>query len=131
MDILSVIRRWRFRQKMPIREIKRRSGLSRADSDDAGHLFRSDPGRAKPDRDCLTALGFGIGQAASALVWCRMDSPVISIRWALWFGRRCRRAGAAGADASVIVSGPGASRRRLPKPRCSVADRVICPSCDN
>jgi len=44
MDILSVIRRWRFRQKMPIREIKRRSGLSRADSDDAGHLFRSDPG---------------------------------------------------------------------------------------
>jgi len=29
MDLLSVIRRWRFRQKMPIREIERRSGLSR------------------------------------------------------------------------------------------------------
>jgi len=29
MDLLSVIRRWRFRQKMPIREIERRTGLSR------------------------------------------------------------------------------------------------------
>lgn len=29
MDLRSVIRRWRFRQKMPIREIERRSGLSR------------------------------------------------------------------------------------------------------
>ena len=29
MDLLSVIRRWHFRQGMPIREIKRRTGLSR------------------------------------------------------------------------------------------------------
>ena len=29
MDLLSVIRRWRFRQGMPIREIGRRTGLSR------------------------------------------------------------------------------------------------------
>jgi hypothetical protein len=29
MDLLSVIRRWRFRQKMPIREIEQRSGLLR------------------------------------------------------------------------------------------------------
>jgi len=29
MDLLSVIRRWRFREKMAIREIERRSGLSR------------------------------------------------------------------------------------------------------
>ena len=29
MDLLSVIRRWRFRQMMPLREIERRSGLSR------------------------------------------------------------------------------------------------------
>ena len=29
MDLLSVIRRWRFREKMPIREIERRTGLSR------------------------------------------------------------------------------------------------------
>ncbi len=29
MDLLSVIRRWRFRQKMALREIERRSGLSR------------------------------------------------------------------------------------------------------
>lgn len=29
MDLLSVIRRWHFRQKIPIREIKRRTGLSR------------------------------------------------------------------------------------------------------
>ena len=29
MDLLSVIRRWHFRQKMPIREVERRSGLSR------------------------------------------------------------------------------------------------------
>ena len=29
MDILSVIRRWRFRQKLALREIERRSGLSR------------------------------------------------------------------------------------------------------
>ena len=29
MDLLSVIRRWRFRQKMSIREIERRTGLSR------------------------------------------------------------------------------------------------------
>jgi transposase len=29
MDLLSVIRRWRFRQGMPIREIVRRTGLSR------------------------------------------------------------------------------------------------------
>lgn len=29
MDLLSVIRRWRFRQRMPIREIVRRTGLSR------------------------------------------------------------------------------------------------------
>jgi len=29
MDLLSVIRRWHFRERMPIREIKRRTGLSR------------------------------------------------------------------------------------------------------
>ena len=29
MDLLSVIRRWRFRDKLPIREIVRRTGLSR------------------------------------------------------------------------------------------------------
>jgi transposase len=29
MDLLSVIRRWHFRQHVPIREIKRRTGLSR------------------------------------------------------------------------------------------------------
>src|SRR3546814_6416892 len=29
MDLLSVIRRWRFRDKLPIREIERRIGLSR------------------------------------------------------------------------------------------------------
>ena len=29
MDLLSVIRRWRFREKMAIREIERRTGLSR------------------------------------------------------------------------------------------------------
>jgi transcriptional regulator with XRE-family HTH domain len=29
MDLLSVIRRWRFREGMPIREIVRRTGLSR------------------------------------------------------------------------------------------------------
>ena len=29
MDLLSVIRRWRFRQAMPICEIERRTGLSR------------------------------------------------------------------------------------------------------
>jgi transcriptional regulator with XRE-family HTH domain len=29
MDLLSVIRRWHFRQKISIREIKRRTGLSR------------------------------------------------------------------------------------------------------
>ena len=29
MDLLSVIRRWHFRQGIPIREIKRRTGLSR------------------------------------------------------------------------------------------------------
>lgn len=29
MAILSVIRRWHFRQGMPIREIERRTGLSR------------------------------------------------------------------------------------------------------
>jgi len=29
MDLLSVIRRWRFRDKLPIREIERRTGLSR------------------------------------------------------------------------------------------------------
>lgn len=29
MDLLSVIRRWRFRQGIPIREIVRRTGLSR------------------------------------------------------------------------------------------------------
>jgi transcriptional regulator with XRE-family HTH domain len=29
MDLLSVIRRWRFRDKLPIREIGRRTGLSR------------------------------------------------------------------------------------------------------
>ena len=29
MDLLSVIRRWHFRQEVPIREIERRSGLSR------------------------------------------------------------------------------------------------------
>eukprot|EP01042_Synura_sphagnicola_P025049 gene25050-32133_t len=29
MDLLSVIRRWSFRDRMPIREISRRTGLSR------------------------------------------------------------------------------------------------------
>jgi hypothetical protein len=29
MDLLSVIRRWRFREKMALREIERRSGLLR------------------------------------------------------------------------------------------------------
>ena len=29
MAILSIIRRWHFREKMPIREIERRTGLSR------------------------------------------------------------------------------------------------------
>ena len=29
MDLLSVIRRWHFRAKLPIREIERRTGLSR------------------------------------------------------------------------------------------------------
>jgi len=29
MDLLSVIRRWRFRDEMPLREIERRTGLSR------------------------------------------------------------------------------------------------------
>lgn len=29
MDLLSVIRRWHFRQGIPIREIRRRTGLSR------------------------------------------------------------------------------------------------------
>ena len=29
MDLLSMIRRWHFRQGIPIREIKRRTGLSR------------------------------------------------------------------------------------------------------
>lgn len=29
MDLLSVIRRWHFRQEISIREIKRRTGLSR------------------------------------------------------------------------------------------------------
>ena len=29
MDVLSLIRRWHFREKMPIREISRRTKLSR------------------------------------------------------------------------------------------------------
>ena len=29
MDLLSLIRRWHFRQGIPIREIRRRTGLSR------------------------------------------------------------------------------------------------------
>jgi len=29
MALLSVIRRWHFREEMPIREIERRTGLSR------------------------------------------------------------------------------------------------------
>lgn len=29
MDLLSVIRRWHIRQEIPIREIERRTGLSR------------------------------------------------------------------------------------------------------
>jgi transcriptional regulator with XRE-family HTH domain len=29
MDLLSILRRWRFRQQMALREIERRSGLSR------------------------------------------------------------------------------------------------------
>lgn len=52
MDLLSVIRRWRFRDKLPIREIGRRTGLSR---NTIRKYLRSDvvdPVFKVPDRPC-------------------------------------------------------------------------------
>jgi hypothetical protein len=41
MELLSVIRRWHYRDHFSIREISRRTG---ADSDEAGHAFQKEAG---------------------------------------------------------------------------------------
>ncbi len=61
MDLLSVIRRWRFRQGMPIREIERRTGLSRntirkylrADTVEPKFKVPARPGKLAPFADTL------------------------------------------------------------------------------
>ncbi|WP_373486776.1 IS21 family transposase [Blastomonas sp.] len=61
MDLLSVIRRWRFRQDMPIREIERRTGLSRntirkylrADTVEPKFKVPARPGKLAPFADKL------------------------------------------------------------------------------
>lgn len=62
MDLLSVIRRWHFRQHVPIREIKRRTGLSRntirkylrADVVEPKFKVPVRPGKLAPFADKLT-----------------------------------------------------------------------------
>ena len=62
MDLLSVIRRWHFRQHVPIREIKRRTGLSRntirkylrADTVEPKFKVPDRPGKLAPFADKLT-----------------------------------------------------------------------------
>jgi transposase len=62
MDLLSVIRRWHFRQHVPIREIKRRTGLSRntirkylrADAVEPKFKVPDRPGKLAPFADKLT-----------------------------------------------------------------------------
>ena len=62
MDLLSVIRRWHFRQHVPIREIKRRTGLSRntirkylrADMVEPKFKVPVRPGKLAPFADKLT-----------------------------------------------------------------------------
>ena len=62
MDLLSVIRRWHFRQNVPIREIKRRTGLSRntirkylrADTVEPKFKVPDRPGKLAPFADKLT-----------------------------------------------------------------------------
>ncbi len=62
MDLLSVIRRWHFRQHVPIREIKRRTGLSRntirkylrADTVEPKFKIPDRPGKLAPFADKLT-----------------------------------------------------------------------------
>jgi len=63
MDLLSVIRRWHFRQAMPIREIKRRTGLSRntirkylrSDAVEPSFKVAARPSKLDPFADKLTA----------------------------------------------------------------------------
>ena len=63
MDLLSVIRRWHFRQAMPIREIKRRTGLSRntirkylrSDAVEPRFKVAARPSKLDPFADKLTA----------------------------------------------------------------------------
>ena len=59
MDLLSVIRRWRFRDKLPIREIGRRTGLSpntirkylRSDTVDPKLKFPDRPSKQDPNAE--------------------------------------------------------------------------------
>ena len=63
MDLLSVIRRWHFRQQVPIREIERRTGLSRntirkylrSDAVEAKFQVPERPSRLDPFVDKLLA----------------------------------------------------------------------------
>ena len=72
-----------------------------ADSDDAAHLFRSEaahhsemmPPGGEPDRGWVLSPCLRVGQAATAVVGRRRDSPLISRRCALWT-RRSRMASA-------------------------------------
>jgi transposase len=62
IDLLGVIRRWHFRQHVPIREIKRRTGLSRntirkylrADMVEPKFKVPVRPGKLAPFADKLT-----------------------------------------------------------------------------
>ncbi|VDY12624.1 protein of unknown function [Thiomonas sp. OC7] len=74
---LSVIRRWALREQMSIREISRRTGLSRntirkylrADFSDRGRLFQSDRGRRfsviVDAPGCAQAMGFNVSQSST------------------------------------------------------------------
>ncbi|VDY10533.1 protein of unknown function [Thiomonas sp. Sup16B3] len=74
---LSVIRRWALREQMSIREISRRTGLSRntirkylrAHFSDRGRLFQSDRGRRfsviVDAPGCAQAMGFNVSQSST------------------------------------------------------------------
>ena len=63
MALLSVIRRWHFREGMPIREIERRTGLSRNTirkylrADTVEPKFKVPERPSKLDRVCAEAVG--------------------------------------------------------------------------
>ena len=74
MALLSVIRRWHFRQQIPIREIERRTGLSRntirkylrADTVEAKFKAPDRPSKLDPFAERLVAdRGRQVAQAAA------------------------------------------------------------------